>query len=173
MHRDGILHTSTVPAHIDAALAGEAPRIADEILGALDYVGVIGIEFFQVGGAGGERLLVNEFAPRVHNSGHWTEDACAVSQFENHIRAIAGWPLGPTARHADAVHDQPDRRGCRGLGALAAEPAPACISTASARRARAARWGMSHGSVPCAELASPVEVWCKAAILAPAHFRDN
>ena len=49
------------------------------------------------------RLLVNEFAPRVHNSGHWTEDACAVSQFENHIRAIAGWPLGPTARHADAV----------------------------------------------------------------------
>jgi 5-(carboxyamino)imidazole ribonucleotide synthase len=51
----------------------------------------------------GSRLLVNEFAPRVHNSGHWTEDACAVSQFENHIRAIAGWPLGPTSRHADAV----------------------------------------------------------------------
>jgi 5-(carboxyamino)imidazole ribonucleotide synthase len=64
---------------------------------------VIGIEFFEVKGAAGSRLLVNEFAPRVHNSGHWTEDACAVSQFENHIRAIAGWPLGATARHADAV----------------------------------------------------------------------
>jgi 5-(carboxyamino)imidazole ribonucleotide synthase len=81
----------------------EAQRIAQKILAALDYVGVIGVEFFVTEEGGRERLLVNEFAPRVHNSGHWTEDACAVSQFENHIRAIAGWPLGPATRHADAV----------------------------------------------------------------------
>jgi 5-(carboxyamino)imidazole ribonucleotide synthase len=103
VHRNGILHTSTVPAAIDAALAAEARRIAEKILIALDYVGVIGIEFFEVKEAARSRLLVNEFAPRVHNSGHWTEDACEVSHFENHVRAIAGWPLGPTSRHADAV----------------------------------------------------------------------
>lgn len=102
VHRNGILHTSTVPAGISGATAVEAQRIAAEITAALDYVGVIGVEFF-VAEAEVPRLLVNEFAPRVHNSGHWTEDACAVSQFENHIRAIAGWPFGPTARHADAV----------------------------------------------------------------------
>jgi 5-(carboxyamino)imidazole ribonucleotide synthase len=103
VHRDGILHTSTVPAAIAASTAAEARRIAGTILETLDYVGVIGIEFFEVEDVAGSRLLVNEFAPRVHNSGHWTEDACAVSQFENHVRAIAGWPLGPTTRHADAV----------------------------------------------------------------------
>ena len=69
---------------------------------ALGHVGVLCVEMFQ---SGGERpaLLVNEFAPRVHNSGHWTIDACAVSQFENHVRAISGWPLGETDRHSDAV----------------------------------------------------------------------
>jgi 5-(carboxyamino)imidazole ribonucleotide synthase len=103
VHRNGILHTSTVPAAVGAEVTAEAQRIAAKILGALDYVGVIGIEFFQVSDAAGGRLLVNEFAPRVHNSGHWTEDACSVSQFENHIRSIAGWPLGSTARHSDAV----------------------------------------------------------------------
>lgn len=103
VHRDGILHTSTVPAAIDASTAAAARQIAATIVDALDYVGAIGIEFFEVQHAAGSRLLVNEFAPRVHNSGHWTEDACAVSQFENHIRAIAGWPLGPTTRHTDAV----------------------------------------------------------------------
>ena len=102
-HRHGILRTSRVPAIVSEGVAEQARGIAEKILRALDYVGVIGIEFFHVADATGERLLVNEFAPRVHNSGHWTEDACAASQFENHIRAIAGWPLGPTARHSDAV----------------------------------------------------------------------
>ena len=103
VHRSGILHTSTVPARVRAETAADAQRIATKILEALDYIGVIGVEFFVAGQGGSERLLVNEFAPRVHNSGHWTEDACAVSQFENHIRAVAGWPLGPTARHSDVV----------------------------------------------------------------------
>ena len=104
MHRDGILRTSTVPAADRRGDRGggadASPRRSSS---ALDYVGVIGIEFFRCRTRRAERLLVNEFAPRVHNSGHWTEDACAVSQFENHIRAIAGWPLGPTARHSDVV----------------------------------------------------------------------
>jgi 5-(carboxyamino)imidazole ribonucleotide synthase len=103
VHRAGILATSTVPARLRPETAVEAQRIAQKILVALDYVGVIGVEFFVTEEGGRERLLVNEFAPRVHNSGHWTEDACAVSQFENHIRAVAGWPLGPATRLADVV----------------------------------------------------------------------
>lgn len=103
VHRNGILHTSTVPARIQGETAADARAIAKTILSALDYVGAIGIEFFVVSEGDKERLFVNEIAPRVHNSGHWTEDACSVSQFENHIRAIAGWPLGATKRHSDAV----------------------------------------------------------------------
>ena len=103
VHRDHILHTSTVPARVSGRTADAAQRIALRIAEALDYAGVLGVEFFVEGEGSAERLLVNEIAPRVHNSGHWTEDACAVSQFENHIRAVAGGPLGPTARHADAV----------------------------------------------------------------------
>jgi 5-(carboxyamino)imidazole ribonucleotide synthase len=103
VHRGGILHSSTVPARLAPEMQVEAERIARRVLDALDYVGVLGVEFFVVEDEQGERLIVNEIAPRVHNSGHWTEDACAVSQFENHIRAVAGWPLGPTTRHADVV----------------------------------------------------------------------
>jgi 5-(carboxyamino)imidazole ribonucleotide synthase len=100
VHRDGILHTSTVPAAVSSATAGLACRNAFAILEALDYVGVISVEFFALRDGS---LLVNEIAPRVHNSGHWTEAACAVSQFEQHIRAVAGLPLGGTARHSDCV----------------------------------------------------------------------
>lgn len=99
VHRDHILHTSTVPAKIPMELAAEAVFVAQRILETLDYVGVMGVEFF----VGQDVLYVNEVAPRVHNSGHWTMDACLVSQFEQHIRAIAGWPLGATARHSDVV----------------------------------------------------------------------
>ncbi|OWZ92451.1 5-(carboxyamino)imidazole ribonucleotide synthase [Sinorhizobium sp. LM21] len=100
VHRNGILHTSTVPAEIGTA-AGEAARVAAKaILDALGYVGVIGVEFFVL--ADGS-LIVNEMAPRVHNSGHWTEAACVVSQFEQHIRAVAGLPLGNPRRHSDCV----------------------------------------------------------------------
>jgi 5-(carboxyamino)imidazole ribonucleotide synthase len=98
-HEDHILRTAMVPASISAEIAAEAHAIATKIIAALDYVGVMGIEMF-VGESG---LAVNEIAPRVHNSGHWTMDACHVSQFEQHIRAICGWPLGSTLRHSDVV----------------------------------------------------------------------
>ncbi|WOF74994.1 5-(carboxyamino)imidazole ribonucleotide synthase [Parvibaculaceae bacterium PLY_AMNH_Bact1] len=103
VHRDHILHTTTVPAVLDASIADEARTIAECIAHGLDYVGVIGVEFFVLVDGEKRHLCVNEFAPRVHNSGHWTADACAVSQFEQHVRAIAGWPLGNPARHSDAV----------------------------------------------------------------------
>jgi len=92
-HEHGILRRSIAPARADAALSDQAERIAARVLAGLDYVGVIGIELFELAGG---RLLVNEIAPRVHNSGHWTQDGCEVDQFEQHIRAVAGWPLGPT-----------------------------------------------------------------------------
>ncbi len=99
LHRQHILHTSTVPAAINQALAIEAVFVAQRMAEALDYVGVMGVEFF----VGDDVLCVNEIAPRVHNSGHWTIDACVVSQFEQHMRAVAGWPLGSTYRHSDVV----------------------------------------------------------------------
>ncbi len=97
-HRDGILHRTRVPARVAPAVAQEAVLIAGRILNALDYVGVIGVELF----ATETGLVVNEIAPRVHNSGHWTEAACLIDQFENHVRAICGWPLGDGSRHSDA-----------------------------------------------------------------------
>ncbi len=102
VHSGGILRTTTVPARIRPETADEARRITGLILDALGYVGVIGVEFFVVESGGREALLVNEFAPRVHNSGHWTIDGCCVSQFEQHARAVAGWPLGNATRHSDA-----------------------------------------------------------------------
>ena len=123
IHRAGILHTSTVPSKFGDVVAAEARRIVGRMLEALDYVGVIGVEFFVAGEARDQRLLVNEFAPRVHNSGHWTMDACAVSQFENHIRAVAGWPLGPTRRHADASMTNLIGDDVAGWQKLAADPA--------------------------------------------------
>lgn len=99
VHRNGILHTTTVPARLSAAQRTDAVLMAGKILNALDYIGVLGVELFVTSGG----LVVNEIAPRVHNSGHWTQNGCAVDQFEQHIRAIAGWPLGDGARHADVV----------------------------------------------------------------------
>jgi len=97
LHDNGILRTTTVPARISPAQRSDAVLMAAQVLNALDYVGVLGIELF-VTPAG---LLVNEFAPRVHNSGHWTQTGCLIDQFEQHIRAIAGWPLGDGTRHCD------------------------------------------------------------------------
>ena len=88
VHENHILKTSTAPANRDD---GSAARIAASVLEQLDYVGVMGVEFFQMKDGG---LIVNEIAPRVHNSGHWTQDAGCTDQFEQHIRAVAGWPLG-------------------------------------------------------------------------------
>jgi 5-(carboxyamino)imidazole ribonucleotide synthase len=102
VHRDHILYTSTVPASIAPGVEKHAQMLAKVIVVALDYVGVLGVEFFVVPGER-QTLLVNEIAPRVHNSGHWTEAVCLTDQFEQHIRAIAGWPLGDPRRMADVV----------------------------------------------------------------------
>jgi 5-(carboxyamino)imidazole ribonucleotide synthase len=99
-HENHILRRSTVPSRLGAAQVTEAKAIAKNIGDALDYVGVFAVELFV---APDGALLVNEIAPRVHNTGHWTIEACVCSQFEQHVRAVAGWPLGSPDRHADAV----------------------------------------------------------------------
>ena len=99
VHQDGILRTTTVPARLTPGQRTDAVLIAARILNALDYVGVLGVEMFVTD----HGLIVNEIAPRVHNSGHWTQNGCLVDQFEQHIRAVAGWPLGDGSRHSDVV----------------------------------------------------------------------
>jgi 5-(carboxyamino)imidazole ribonucleotide synthase len=99
-HRNHILYRSLAPAPLTPDVATEAIAIARKIAERLDYVGVFAIEFFVVAENGRDRLFVNEMAPRVHNSGHWTIDGALTSQFEQHIRAVAGWPLGSTTLKA-------------------------------------------------------------------------
>jgi 5-(carboxyamino)imidazole ribonucleotide synthase len=99
-HRDGILRRSTVPARIEPEMERTAREATFALMSALGYVGVIGVEFFALADG---TVRANEFAPRVHNSGHWTEAACAISQFEQHIRAVAGLPLGDPKRRGDCV----------------------------------------------------------------------
>jgi len=122
VHEDHILRTSTVPAAVAQQTAAAAALVSSRIAAALGHVGVLAVEFFVVPGSGAEALLVNEIAPRVHNSGHWTEDACAVSQFENHVRAVAGWPLGPTGRHHDAEMTNMIGEDVARWASLAADP---------------------------------------------------
>jgi 5-(carboxyamino)imidazole ribonucleotide synthase len=98
VHRDHILHTSTVPADVPAAVAEEAMAIAAAIGAGLDFVGVFAVELFVLPQGAESRLVVNEIAPRVHNSGHWTLDGCTVSQFEQHVRAVCGLPLASPRR---------------------------------------------------------------------------
>ncbi|MCR8549348.1 5-(carboxyamino)imidazole ribonucleotide synthase [Salipiger sp. P9] len=97
VHREGILRTTTVPARLTTAQRTDAVLLAAKILNALNYVGVMGVELFVTP----QGLLVNEIAPRVHNSGHWTQNGCTIDQFEQHIRAVANWPLGDGSRYAD------------------------------------------------------------------------
>ena len=99
VHEGGILRTTTIPARLSAAQRSDAVLLAAKILNKLDYVGVMGVELFVTD----EGLIVNEIAPRVHNSGHWTQNGCTVDQFEQHIRAVAGWPLGDGKRHSNVV----------------------------------------------------------------------
>jgi 5-(carboxyamino)imidazole ribonucleotide synthase len=138
IHRNHILHTSTAPAQLKPKAAAKAIDIARRMAEALDYVGVFAVEFFVVDMAREEVLYVNEMAPRVHNSGHWTMDACTVSQFENHMRAVAGWPLGSTARHSDAVMTNLIGADYNDWPKLAAEPG-ACLHIYGKHEARAAR----------------------------------
>ncbi|MBY6239664.1 5-(carboxyamino)imidazole ribonucleotide synthase [Methylosinus sp. Sm6] len=103
VHENHILALTVAPARIALGTAEQAVAIARRIAEAADYVGVIAVEMFVVEEAGGERLVVNEIAPRVHNSGHWTLDGAVTSQFEQHARAVAGLPLGSTRRHGARV----------------------------------------------------------------------
>ncbi|WP_147108998.1 5-(carboxyamino)imidazole ribonucleotide synthase [Tateyamaria sp. syn59] len=121
VHRDGILHTTTVPARLSASQRTDAVLLAANILNALDYVGVLGVELFVTA----QGLIVNEIAPRVHNSGHWTQNGCVVDQFEQHIRAVAGWPLGDGKRHADVVMENLIGDDMDRVSELAKEPAAA------------------------------------------------
>lgn len=99
IHKNGILKTTTVPSGITPRLVTDAVLLAAKIVGALDYIGVMGVELFVTPNG----LIVNEIAPRVHNSGHWTQVGCTVDQFEQHIRAVAGLPLGDGKRYADVM----------------------------------------------------------------------
>ena len=112
-HEHHILRRSTVPSRLNAAQVKEAKAIAKAIGDALDYVGVFAVELFVR--ADGE-LLVNEIAPRVHNTGHWTIEACQCSQFEQHIRAVAGWPLGDPGAPCRCGDGEYHRRRSRCLG---------------------------------------------------------
>ena len=99
VHVNGILRTTTVPAKLTPSQRTDAVLIAARILNELNYVGVMGVELFVTP----QGLIVNEIAPRVHNSGHWTQNGCIIDQFEQHMRAVAGWPLGDGTRHSDVV----------------------------------------------------------------------
>jgi 5-(carboxyamino)imidazole ribonucleotide synthase len=139
-HESGILRRSVVPSGLSADDLGRAREIAARIADALGYVGVLAVEMFHLGAGApaGQRLMVNEIAPRVHNSGHWTIDACAVSQFENHMRAVAGWPLGTTERHSDAEMLNLIGQEALDWPRLAAEPGT-CLHLYGKREARTGR----------------------------------
>ncbi len=118
VHEAGILRRTTVPARLSPSLRSDAVLLAARILNALDYVGVMGVELFVTPNG----LIVNEIAPRVHNSGHWTQNGCAVDQFEQHIRAVVGLPLGDGARHSDVMMENLIGDDIARLPALLAQP---------------------------------------------------
>ncbi len=121
VHKNGILDTTTVPARLSESQHAAAIEAASKILDALKYVGVMGVELFitETG------LVVNEIAPRVHNSGHWTQNGCVIDQFEQHIRAVAGWPLGDGSRHSDVVMENLIGDDMDRVAELAADPSVA------------------------------------------------
>ncbi|MFZ5668842.1 MAG: 5-(carboxyamino)imidazole ribonucleotide synthase [Pseudomonadota bacterium] len=118
-HEGGVLRTTRAPADVPPGVAAAARAIAGAVLERLDYVGVMGIELFDLGDG---RLLVNEIAPRVHNTGHWTQDGAEVDQFELHVRAVAGWPLGDTRPHVAVEMTNLLGDEVLGWAAIAAEP---------------------------------------------------
>ena len=154
VHRGGILRVSRAPAAERAAGRGGGART--RLLDELDYVGVLALELFEVGG----RLLANEFAPRVHNTGHWTIDGAATSQFENHLRAILGLPLGSTERARTVGDGQPDRRRTRRSQSCYGSPgahAPPLRQGAAPRPQARARHARRGGEETVAEAIELVE----------------
>ena len=124
LHDHHILSVTKVPARLSQEGARAALDIARRIAEALDYVGVLAVEMFLVRDEAGERLVVNEIAPRVHNSGHWTIEGALTSQFAQHVRAVCGWPLGDPARVGGLSVEMRNLIGdeVEGWPALAAEP---------------------------------------------------
>jgi 5-(carboxyamino)imidazole ribonucleotide synthase len=123
-HAQGMLQVSHVPSGLTPDLESQAIHATQRIAHALDHVGVLATEFFVTEAEAGQpRLIVNEIAPRVHNSGHWTEDACQTSQFEQHIRAVAGWPLGSPTRHHNVEMYNLIGEAAHDWARLAADPA--------------------------------------------------
>ncbi|MDB5640823.1 MAG: 5-(carboxyamino)imidazole ribonucleotide synthase [Hyphomicrobiales bacterium] len=137
-HEDHILAHTMVPARIGAETARAAMDMAGRIAAALDYVGVITVEMFLVEDGGAERIVVNEIAPRVHNSGHWTIDGAVTSQFEQHVRAICGWPLGSPRRHGRIEMRNLIGQQGNGWEALLREPG-VCLHLYGKHEARAGR----------------------------------
>jgi 5-(carboxyamino)imidazole ribonucleotide synthase len=119
-HEHSVLRRTIAPADVRPETVAAARAIASSLLEKLVFVGVIGVELFELDGG---RLLVNEFAPRVHNTGHWTLDGCEVDQFEQHVRAVAGWPLGPTEAHSRVEMTNLLGAEADDWAALAADPA--------------------------------------------------
>ena len=148
-HRDHILKTSRVPADVTPAVAAEARRIAEKIAEAFDYVGVLAVEMFVVKDGAGHAVLVNEIAPRVHNSGHWTHRrrvGLAVRAAHPRGRRPAARQADPARAHRD---DQPARRRREGPRTAGSQrPAPRCISTARPPCGRAAKWATSRRCSP-------------------------
>ena len=135
VHKNHILATTTAPARIAPALAAKARACAEATAKRLGVIGLLAVEMFV---ARDGRLLVNEIAPRPHNSGHWTIDACPVSQFEQHVRAVMGLPLGTVERHSDAIMTNLIGREVDSWPALAAEPG-ACLHLYGKGEAREGR----------------------------------
>jgi 5-(carboxyamino)imidazole ribonucleotide synthase len=121
-HEHHILKRTVVPATVTPATAAAAAALGRSVAEAMGHVGVLAVELFVVRDASGERLVANEIAPRVHNSGHWTEDAAAVSQFEQHVRAVAGWPLAAPTRLAAVEMENLIGDDAARWRAIAAEP---------------------------------------------------
>ncbi len=121
VHVDGILSTTTIPARLSNGQQTDAVLLAANILNSLQYIGVLGVELFVTPNG----LVVNEIAPRVHNSGHWTQDGCVIDQFEQHIRAVAGWPLGDGTRIADVVMENLIGEDMKRVAEIAKEPGAA------------------------------------------------
>ncbi|WP_291841692.1 5-(carboxyamino)imidazole ribonucleotide synthase [Maricaulis sp.] len=120
VHGDGILKTATAPAPgIDSATQGRALAIARALGDGLGHVGVFAVELFDLGAG---ELIVNEIAPRVHNTGHWTMDGCGCDQFEQHMRAVAGWPLADPAAHSACVMTNLIGHDADAWAELAADP---------------------------------------------------
>ena len=134
-HRDGILRRTTVPAPLPPSVAAEAQALAARAAEALGLVGLLAVEFFVTRSG---KLLANEIAPRPHNSGHWTQDACGADQFEQFVRAVAGLPLGDPARHSDAVMVNLLGDDVRAWPELLAEPG-ACLHLYGKREVRPGR----------------------------------